>query len=164
MFGYITPDQSQMDEAQFLRYGGCYCGLCRTLQKRHGLLGRMTLTYDMTFLVLILSSLYEPEERSGMARCPVHPLKKRSYWSSEFSDYAADLNVLLAWWNCLDDWEDERKLSRLLLYKCLSGRCRKLEQKYPGSPVQFGKISRNFTGMKPARRSVQTGQRTASAI
>lgn len=131
MFGYITADQSQMDEAQLRRYGGCYCGLCRTLQRRHGLLGRMTLNYDMTFLVLLLSSLYEPEEQSGMARCPMHPLKKRSYWTSAYSDYAADLNVLLAWWNCLDDWEDEHSLPRLLLYRLLTPKCRELEGQYP---------------------------------
>lgn len=131
MFGYITADRSQLENAQFERYGGCYCGLCRALQKRHGLLGRMTLTYDMTFLILVLSSLYEPEEQSGMGRCPVHPMKKRSYWSSEFTDYAADLNLLLAWWNARDDWEDEKKLSRLLLCKLLSRRCKKLEAQYP---------------------------------
>lgn len=131
MFGYITADASQLSEDQCQRYGGCYCGLCRALQRRHGLLGRLTLTYDMTFLVLVLSSMYEPEELFGLGRCPVHPLKKRSYWSTEFTDYAADLNLLLAWWNCLDDWEDERKLSRLLLYKLLSKRCKKLEQRYP---------------------------------
>ena len=131
MFGYVTADQSQMDAAQFQRYSGCYCGLCRALQKRHGLLGRMTLNYDMTFLVLVLSSLYEPEELSGSARCPVHPLKKRPYWATEYSDYGADLNLLLAWWNCLDDWEDEKKLTRLLLYKALSRKCRRLEQRYP---------------------------------
>ena len=68
MFGYITPDRSQMTEEQLVRYGGCYCGLCRILQKRHGFLGRMTLTYDMTFLVLVLSSLYEPAEDQGMGR------------------------------------------------------------------------------------------------
>lgn len=131
MFGYITADQSQMDKSQFFRYSGCYCGLCRTLQKRHGLLGRLTLTYDMTFLILVLSSLYEPEEQTGSARCPVHPLKKRGYWTSEFSSYAADLNILLAWWNCLDDWMDEKRLSRLIMYKCLSRRCKKLELQYP---------------------------------
>lgn len=131
MFGYIMADPSQLDEVQFQRYGGCYCGLCRVLQKRHGFLGRMTLNYDMTFLVLALSSLYEPEEQTGIGRCPVHPLKKRSFWSSVYSDYAADLGLLLAWWNALDDWEDDRRLSRLLLYKLLSRKCRRLEAQYP---------------------------------
>lgn len=131
MFGYVMADPTRLDRAQFDRYSGCYCGLCRSLQKRHGFLGRMTLNYDMTFLVLVLGSLYEPAEQTGLGRCPVHPLKKRSYWCSEFSDYAADLGLLLAWWNALDDWKDDRKLSRLLLYKLLSRKCRKLEQQYP---------------------------------
>ena len=131
MFGYIIADRSLLDEEQRSRYGSCYCGLCRELQKRHGFLGRMTLNYDMTFLVLVLSSLYEPEEDSGMARCPVHPLKKRPYFSTEFTGYAADLNLLLAWWKALDDWQDEKKPGALLLHRALSGRCRKLEERYP---------------------------------
>lgn len=131
MFGYITADRSKMDEAQFQRYTGCYCGLCRTLQKRHGLKGRMTLTYDMTFLVLVLSSLYEPEEQSGMGRCPVHPLRRRPYWSTKYTDYAADLNLLLAWWSALDDWEDERKLSGRMMHGALSHSCEELEKQYP---------------------------------
>ena len=121
-----------------------------TLQKRHGLLGRLTLTYDMTFLILVLSSLYEPEEQTGSARCPVHPLKKRGYWTSEFSSYAADLNLLLAWWNCLDDWMDEKRLSRLIMYKCLSRRCKKLELQYPRQSKaireKFKKLHRYETG------------------
>ena len=131
MFGYITADRVQMDEAQLQRYCGCYCGLCRTLQQRHGLWGRLTLNYDMTFLVLVLSSLYEPEEQTGEARCPVHPVKKRPYWTSSYTDYAADLNVLLAWWNFQDDWEDEKKVSGFLGNKVLAGQAAALERKYP---------------------------------
>lgn len=131
MFGYITADPSRMSEEEKQRYGSCYCGLCRTLSKRHGFLGRMTLTYDMTFLVLLLSGMYEPEEERGLARCPVHPMKKRAYFTTEYTDYAADMNLLLVWWNCLDDWEDDRKFSRLLLYKFLTRKCRRIEKQYP---------------------------------
>lgn len=131
MFGYIMADRETLSEEEVSRYGGCYCGLCKTLGTRHGFLGRMTLNYDMTFLVLVLSSLYEPEEEGGMDRCPVHPMKKRPYWRSAYTDYAADLNILLAWYNCMDDWEDEKKLSRLFLAKCLSRKVRKLKETYP---------------------------------
>lgn len=164
MFGYITADQSRMDESQFVRYGGCYCGLCRTLQKRHGLLGRMTLTYDMTFLVLVLSSLYEPPEETGTARCPVHPMKKRGYWTSTFTDYAADLNLLLAWWNCLDDWEDERKLSRLRFINVFPQSAGGWKRNTPDSPVQSGAVSRRSTGTRPGLKSAPTEPPIASAI
>lgn len=131
MFGYITADHSTLDEAQIARYGGCYCGLCRALQRRHGLLGRMTLTYDMTFLVLVLSGLYEPEETVDARRCPMHPVEKRTYWQSKFTGYAADLNLLLAWWNLLDDWEDDKNPASLALHRLLTPKCRALEEQYP---------------------------------
>ena len=144
MFGTLTADRGRMDRAQLLRYTGCYCGLCRTLEKRHGLPGRMTLNYDMTFLILVLGSLYEPEEEQGMGRCPVHPLKKRPYWRSVYTDYGADLNLLLAWWKGLDDWEDEKSLRGWLLHRILSRRCRHLEKAYPR---QSAAIRENLTAL-----------------
>ena len=65
MFGYLTADTATLTEEQLKRYQACYCGLCRSLEKRHGQLSRLTLNYDVTFLVLLLSSLYEPAETAG---------------------------------------------------------------------------------------------------
>ena len=52
MFGYVIANLEGLTQAQKDRYKGCYCGLCRVLKQRHGFSGRLTLTYDMTFLVL----------------------------------------------------------------------------------------------------------------
>lgn len=131
MFGYVTADPSQLGEAEIQRYSGCYCGLCRFLKEKHGFKGRMTLTYDMTFLVLVLSSLYEPEETHGAARCPVHPLKQRPYVQTKYTEYGADLNLLLAYYNCMDDWEDEKKLSRRAMAAMLKDSCEEIEMRYP---------------------------------
>lgn len=109
MFGYVQANVRTLDEAQLRRYRGAYCGLCRSLKARYGQLSRMTLNYDLTFLVLLLSSMYEPEERSGADRCLIHPVHRRDWWANRFSDYAADMNVALAYFNCVDDWQDERK-------------------------------------------------------
>ena len=119
MFGFVVANTEALNEAQLARYRGAYCGLCRALQKRHGDLSRLTLNYDMTFLVLLLSSMYEPEEESGEGRCMAHPVHRRSWWRSRFTDYAADMNVALAWHNCMDDWADERKLLSLTEAKLL---------------------------------------------
>lgn len=107
MFGYIIADQSSLSQPQKDRYKGCYCGLCAALMQRHGFFGRLTLTYDMTFLVLLLSSMYEPEERRRMETCVAHPIRKHFCWESDFTEYAADLNVALAYHNCRDDFEDD---------------------------------------------------------
>ncbi len=113
MFGYLVADPSLLTEEQFKRYRACYCGLCRAIQERHGEGARLALTYDMTFLTLLLSSLYEPEETAGEGKCLPHPVEPRAWWRCEAADYAADLNVALAYLKCLDDWEDDGNLAAL---------------------------------------------------
>ena len=76
MFGYITPNMKTLSEAQQKRFRSFYCGLCRTLQQRGGALTRLTLSYDMTFLALVLNALYESEETLHTERCIMHPLHK----------------------------------------------------------------------------------------
>ncbi len=107
MFGYIIANQKLLEEKQKARYKGCYCGLCAALKRRHGFFGRVALTYDMTFLVLLLTAMYEPEEEKRMETCVLHPIRKHFSWESDFTDYAADMNVALAYHNCRDDFEDD---------------------------------------------------------
>lgn len=107
MFGYIIANQKLLTDEQSARYKGCYCGLCRALKERHGFFGRLTLTYDMTFLVLVLAALYEPEETRRMETCVAHPFRKHFCWRADVTDYAADMNVALAYHNCRDDWQDD---------------------------------------------------------
>ena len=107
MFGYLAADPEKLTEEQLSRYRACYCGLCRCLEERHGQLSRLTLNYDMTFLILLLGSLYEPDEQSGEGVCLVHPAKPRAWFMSEATQYAADMNVVLAYLKCRDDWEDD---------------------------------------------------------
>ena len=61
MFGFVVANQEALEPDRLRRYRAFYCGLCRALGSRYGLAARCALTYDMTFLVMLLSSLYEPE-------------------------------------------------------------------------------------------------------
>lgn len=110
MFGYLTACSDIITPEQLQRYRACYCGLCRSLRSRHGLSSALTLNYDMTFLVLLLSSLYEPEERTEKKACLLHCGKGELSTQSDITAYAADMNVALAYLSCLDDWKDEKKL------------------------------------------------------
>ena len=76
MFGYVVANYAQLTPEQTARYRCCYCGLCRCLRREYGLKGQLTLSFDMTFLLLTLSSLYEPAETGGEERCAPHPRKK----------------------------------------------------------------------------------------
>ena len=131
MFGYVTADLSLLSGAELGRYRSVYCGLCRTIGARHGQKARLTLTYDMAFLVLLLSSLYEPEEQTGRSRCTVHPVHRRDWSRSAVTEYAADLNVALAYWKCMDDWQDERRVSRLAAAKALEPRLAEIRSQWP---------------------------------
>ena len=131
MFGYLTARTDLLDDERTAHYKACYCGLCRSLRSRSGLAAGLTLNYDMSFLVLLLSSLYEPEEQEGCESCVAHPFSTRPWFSSEITDYAADMNVVLGYLKCLDNWEDDGSLlaiSEAGLLKRANGR---ILERYP---------------------------------
>ena len=70
MFGYVIADLARLDEGQQTRYKSFYCGLCRALYRGYGPVPALALTYDMAFLTLFLSALYEPAEQSGALPAP----------------------------------------------------------------------------------------------
>ena len=131
MFGYLTADTATLTEEQLKRYQACYCGLCRSLEKRHGQLSRLTLNYDVTFLVLLLSSLYEPAETAGESTCIRHLKTPQPWINNEICDYAADVNLALAYLKCLDDWEDEGSLPALTQARVLRSGYQRVKKAYP---------------------------------
>ena len=131
MFGFVLANGNALTPRQLERYRGCYCGLCRALRERHGSLCRLTLNYDMTFLILLLTGMHEPEEAAGEGRCAVHPLRRRSWWRSRFTDYAADMNVALAYHNCMDDYNDDHRPLRLAEAKALKKRYDAVKELWP---------------------------------
>lgn len=131
MFGYVMANKPELKIREFARYKGFYCGLCHRLHKQHGRLGQLTLTYDMTFLVLLLTSLYEPSTKEEKRRCLIHPARKQLMLYNTITDYAADMNILLTHEHLRDDWEDERKLKALLGMKAYAKKKRRIEKNYP---------------------------------
>lgn len=131
MFGYVVADRGSLSEEEFARYRAAYCGLCAAIRRRHGTLRGLTLTYDLTLLPLLFGALYLPKETACSARCPAHPLKKQPRWQNEYTDYAADMNVILFYYKLLDDWQDDHDLARLAAAQCLRGSCRQVQAAYP---------------------------------
>lgn len=119
MFGLVNANWKELDEAQKQRYGSVYCGICRSIHRRASNTARLTLSYDTTFLALLHMSLYEPEEQAGKCRCMMHPAKRKPWTQNDCVDYAADMNVALAYYKALDDVHDEGSASARLLVKAL---------------------------------------------
>ena len=146
MFGYVVVNKPELKFREFDVYRAYYCGLCHSLSKRHGLSGQLTLSYDMTFLVILLSSLYEPEHNVTSKRCVVHPLRRQNIISSEFTDYVADMNVILSYFKCLDDWHDDRSVLKLAYSKLL----------------KKGSIGKNLNNVHATSDSTDDGSVTAT--
>ena len=130
MFGYIVVNQPELRIREWEIYHSYYCGLCRVLKKKYGRVGQATLSYDMTFLLILLSGLYEPETICGESCCIMHPGKKHMYRCNELTEYVADMNMLLTEYKCMDDWKDEGKRFRLMLAGILERRTGVSRRKY----------------------------------
>lgn len=107
MFGYVRIRKPELKVKDYETYHGFYCGLCSELKRKYGFLGQVTLTYDMTFLVVLLSSVYDIPVQKRMERCVVHPGKKHLWLTNEVTEYAAHLNMLLSYYHFQDDREDK---------------------------------------------------------
>ena len=131
MFGYVTANLGELSAEQKDRYNAIYCGICRRIRIQSGNASRLGLSYDMAFLAALLMSLYEPEEDRGSRACALHPVKPRPWVDNTFIRYAADMNVALAHYNCLDDWLDDGKRSAKLLADLYGKQLPQIEARYP---------------------------------
>lgn len=108
MFGYITANRKQLSPGELEVYRGCYCGLCHALRQRYGNRARLALSFDLTFVTLLLTALYDQEPgRVQQHHCPFHPLRTLPRRENRFMEYGADMSVLLRYYQYLDHWQDE---------------------------------------------------------
>lgn len=93
-------------------------------------------------------------------RCKVHPVKKQAMIENEITQYAADMNVLLAYYHMKDDWADEKKVSGLLGGGLLKKRQKRLRSNIQGRVKQSRSLCRNSQTVKRE----QSGDRPISRL
>lgn len=131
LFGYIAINPETLSKERQNRFRTYYCGLCRTLRSRHGLVASAALSYDLTFLAVLLNALYEPGETAGSERCPTHPIRAHDFTIFAAMDYVADMNVALAYHKLRDDWLDDRNARSLAEAKLLERGYRRACEAHP---------------------------------
>ncbi len=131
MFGFVTANIKELSKEENTRYSAVYCGICRCIRTASGQVARLSLNYDMTFLALLLMSLYEPEEQGGGSACMLHPIKKRPWIDNVYIQYAADMNIALAYYNCMDDWSDDHNATARAMANHLKLSMPPIEARYP---------------------------------
>lgn len=129
MFGFVIASFKELSKEENDRYQAVYCGICRAIRNQAGQRARLSLSYDMTFLALLLMSLYEPEETLGNHACAVHP--RRHWVDSPYVRYAAHMNIALAYYNCLDNWQDDNSRTQKWAASYLEQFLPEIEEHYP---------------------------------
>ncbi len=131
MFGYIYVNHKSLSEESKKDYQSYYCGLCQVLKKSSGVKGQILLNYDMTFLIIVLTGLYELANEEQRFVCPLHPGKKKLAYINEASRYASDMNVLLSYHNLIDDWKDDHNYPKHVMSLMLKKDYTRISQAYP---------------------------------
>lgn len=148
MFGFVTANMKELSAEEKTRYTAVYCGICRSIRLSSGQVARLSLSYDMTFLALLHMSLYEPEETVGGNACILHPIQKRPWVDNEYVRYAADMNIALAYYKCMDDWSDDHAASAKLMADHLKKSMPSIEARYPRQCAAIAACIRQLSGLE----------------
>jgi hypothetical protein len=129
MFGYVTPKTEELLVKEHNLYKSIYCGLCKAMGKRVCHESRMTLSYDVVFLVLIRLRLSGEAVSFRAERCAASPFRKKAVMERNHAlDYGAAAGALLAYHNLADDAADKRGFRRAIAVT-LRGMAKRMRRK-----------------------------------
>lgn len=130
MFGYVKVNKMDLTFREYEHYRGYYCGLCKYLKDNHGEISRLSLNYDITFLILVLTSVYRPKSLVIEEGCIVNPFKKKKKITNEITEYAASMNVLLTYYKLEDNLRDDNGITDKLAYSIYKKKLKLAYEKY----------------------------------
>ncbi len=107
MFGAIVPQVCELKVRELKTYQAYYCGLCKVLKERYH--RQSVLYYDCVFLFLLSDSLAHEAGEAAPCKCILHPFEKRIALRGRGAEYAADINILMAYAKADDDAHDTGK-------------------------------------------------------
>lgn len=115
MFGYVTPFKMELKIKDYEIFKGYYCGLCIAIKNKYGNVPRLALSFDMTFLAVLLDSLEDTKSVFYKSSCIVHHIKKRIiHKTTPVLEYAAFCNTALTYFKLIDNVLDDSSLKSRL--------------------------------------------------
>lgn len=115
MFGYVIPDKPNMYMKDYYEFRAYYCGLCKSIGKRHGQFMRFTLSYDMTFLATFLHAVTGQKPVVSRERCICHPIRSREMVARDEAMLAtADVGAILTYYKLRDNVLDGSRANGIL--------------------------------------------------
>ncbi len=130
MFGYVGYDLPNLFVKDAVLYKACYCGLCRGIGASCGQTARTGLSYDVTFLAVLLHNIKGEDIVIEERGCFGHTVRKKPMAKVDplFEELGA-FNTVLCYYKLADDVKDEGKgrAKQLVFRKGF----RRAKQKYP---------------------------------
>lgn len=136
MFGYIRVLKPQMRICEYEQYQSVYCTLCRKAGREYGLMARLLLSYDYTFVAMLYMELHREVPQFEKGRCVYNPLKKCGVCQTKGEAFSLTgaMTAIMFYHKLRDNIADSRFFGKagfgalkLLSYPMV----RKAEKKYP---------------------------------
>ena len=130
MFGYVRADKPNLYIKDDNLYNAMYCGLCKGIAQVCGHSARMGLSYDVTFLSVILHNIAGLDVTIEKSHCLTHCIRSRKMAQvDEMTRQLGAFNTELVYYKYTDDIEDgDRGRGKRLWFK--KGH-RRVKKKYP---------------------------------
>ena len=130
MFGYVRTDTPYLYIKDDRLYRAMYCGLCKGIAKTCGQTARMGLSYDVTFLSVLLHNIAGQDVTIEKQHCFTHCIRSRLMANvDELTCQLGALNTALVYFKYTDDINDgDRGRGKRLWFK--KG-YKRLKKKYP---------------------------------
>ena len=107
MFGYVRADTPYLFIKDDALYRAMYCGVCKGIGEVCGHSARMGLSYDITFLSVLLHNIAGVDVEIEKQHCLTHCIRSRMMASvDEITRKLGALNTLLAYYKYTDDIAD----------------------------------------------------------
>ncbi len=130
MFGYVRADTPYLYIKDDNLYRAMYCGVCKGIGQVCGQTARMGLSYDVTFLSVVLHNIAGIDVTIEKSHCLTHCIRSRQMANvDELTRQLGALNTALVYYKYTDDIMDgDRGRGKRLWFK--KG-FRRVKQKYP---------------------------------
>ena len=110
MFGYVRADTPYLYIKDDILYRAMYCGVCKGIAKVCGHSARMGLSYDVTFLSVLLHNLSGLDVKIEKQHCLTHCIRTRQMAEvDELTCRLGALNTMLVYYKYTDDIADGDK-------------------------------------------------------
>ena len=119
MFGYVRADTPHLYIKDDILYRAMYCGVCKGIAQVCGNSARMGLSYDVTFLSVLLHNLAGQDVQIEKQHCLTHCIRTRQMARvDELTRQLGALNTVLVYYKYTDDIQDgDRGRGKRLWFK-----------------------------------------------